>query len=326
MARPLRIEYPGAWHHVMNRGRRKEKIFQNEKDYETFLNVLEQICRLYRLEIHAYTLLPNHYHLLIHTPQENLSRGMRHLNGVYAQKYNKRYNIDGGLFRGRYKSMLVEEEEYLLELVRYIHRNAYEAGIEEKIGQYKWNSHKGYIIRKAKQKWLRTEEVLSRFSQYENEAARELNAFVKKTIPKDLLRVLESVKWPSVLGGKELKDKVKELIKGKKIDVEEVTGYSEYKISDNENNEKMTARILSEKKEVLQKSRSRKLAGERRALIYLLRMCGNNLKDIGRYMGGISYAAISKQYRRAEEEIKMSKGCYKEMVKISKELSYKDKT
>jgi len=320
MTRPLRVEYPGAWYHVLNRGRRKEKIFQNERDYKTFLEILEQICRLYGFEIHAYILMPNHYHLLIRTPRGNLSRGMRHLNGVYTQKYNKRYNIDGGLFRGRYKSMVVEEEEYLLELVRYIHRNAYEAGLEEKIGQYKWDSHKGYMAGKAKQRWLRTEEVLSRFNQYENEAVRELNAFVKKAMPKDFLGVLESAKWPSVLGGKDFKDKIKELIKGKKIGVEEVTGYSEYKIADNENNEKTTAKILSEKKEVLQKRRSKNLAGERRALVYLLRMCGNNLKEIGKYMGGISYVSISKQYRRAEEEIKMKKGCYKEMVKISKRL------
>ena len=320
MARPLRIEYPGAWYHVMNRGRRKEKIFQNEKDYKAFLDVLEQICRLYGFEIHAYALLPNHYHLLIRTPLGNLSRGMRHLNGVYTQKYNKRYNIDGGLFRGRYKSMLVEEDEYLLELVRYIHRNAYKAGLEEDIGQYKWDSHKVYMSENNKQKWLKTEEVLSRFDKHEDEAVKGLNVFVKKAVPKDFLGVLESAKWPSVLGGKKFKDKVKELVKDKKVDAREITGSREYNVSDNADNEKVTSRILLKKKDVLQKQRSRNLAGERRALIYLLRIYGNNLKEIAGYMGCVSYVSVSKQYKRAEKEIKMKKGCYSDFVELSKSL------
>ncbi len=320
MARPLRIEYPGAWYHVLNRGRRKEKIFQNEKDYEIFLKVLEQVCRLYGFEIHAYSLLPNHYHLLIHTPRGNLSRGMRHLSGVYTQKYNKKHNIDGGIFKGRYKSMLVEDELYLLELVKYIHRNAFEAGLEEAIGQYKWDSHKGYMAEKDKQRWLITEEVLSRFSQNENEAINGLNAFVKKMMPKDLFEVLENIKWPSVLGRQEFKNKIKELIKDKNLDTSEVTEGNEYKISDNANNEIITARILSEEKEVLQKRRSKNLSGERRCLIYLLRLYGSNLKEIGEYMGGITYVSVSNQYRRAEKEIKAKKGCYNEMKKITKRL------
>jgi len=127
MSRPLRIEYSGAWYHVMNRGRRREKIYYDKKDYEQFLKVLEETSSLFSVEIHAYTLMPNHYHLLIRTPKGNLSRGMRHINGVYTQRFNNKYKIDGSLFRGRYKSILVEEESYLLELVRYIHRNAYKA-------------------------------------------------------------------------------------------------------------------------------------------------------------------------------------------------------
>jgi REP element-mobilizing transposase RayT len=115
MARPLRIEYPGAWYHVMNRGRRKEDIFQDDRDREMYLEVLEQIFRLFKIEIHAYSLMANHYHLLLCTPEGNLARAIRHLNGVYTQKYNKRHKIDGSLFRGRYKSIVVDKEEYLSE-------------------------------------------------------------------------------------------------------------------------------------------------------------------------------------------------------------------
>ena len=120
MSRPLRIEYPGAWYHVMNRGRRREKIFYEDKDYQLFLDLLGNLQDLYDLEIHAYSLMPNHYHCLVRTPRSNLGRAMRHLDGVYTQKFNRLYKSDGAIFRGRYKAILVEEDTYVTELVRYI--------------------------------------------------------------------------------------------------------------------------------------------------------------------------------------------------------------
>ena len=201
MARPLRIEYPGAWYHVMNRGRKKEPIFFQEKDYELFLSTLQEAHRLFQLKVHAYSLMPNHYHLLVHTPKGNLSRGMRHLNGVYTQKINQRIKQDGSLFRGRYKSIVVEKEGYLLELVRYIHRNAYKAGIEKEIGEYKWNSHRAYMMKNERPEWLQTDEVLNLFSEYEKEAKMEMDSFVKKDGPTELLKKLDSVRWPVFLGG-----------------------------------------------------------------------------------------------------------------------------
>jgi putative transposase len=319
MARPLRIEFPGAWYHVFNRGRRKEKIFQEGKDYKTFLEILNQIYQLYGFEIHAYSLLPNHYHILVSTPQGNLSRGMRHLNGVYAQKYNRRYSIDGSLFRGRYKSILVEKEEYLLELVRYIHRNAYKAGFEKEIGQYKWDSHKEYVIIHT-QKWLQTKEVLTAFSQNKYVAVKKLDAFVKNIAPKELTRILEGKKWPFVLGTEKFKDKIKKMAKEEKIDTGEISGYRQYKTLDDKNTKKITIKILSEKKGILQKKRSKKFSLERRALIYLLRRCGNNLKEIGKYMGGISYVSVSKQYQQAEKEIYNQQGCYGQVREIAKKV------
>ncbi|MFC1512531.1 transposase [bacterium] len=155
MARPLRIEYPNAWYHIMNRGRRKEPIFFEESDYALFIELLKQTIDLFGVQIHAYALMPNHYHLLVNTPKGNISRTMRHLNGVYTQKINKKYSIDGQLFRGKYKSILINEEEYLMELVRYIHRNPYKANLVEKIGTYKWCSHRKYMGKKnEKEKWL----------------------------------------------------------------------------------------------------------------------------------------------------------------------------
>jgi REP element-mobilizing transposase RayT len=325
MARPLRIEYPGAWYHLMNRGRRHENIFLDKTDYRLFLEVLEQTCRLFRLEVHAYSLRPNHYHLLARTPLGNLSRAMRHLNGVYTQKFNRKHGSDGVLFRGRYKSILVEEEAYLLELVRYIHRNAHKADPEVGIGQYEWDSHKWYMNEKDRPEWLKTKEVLSRFSPDENEARIELDAFVGRAVPDSLLNKLEKVRWPSILGGKGFKEKVEKIIKKKvmDIDVKEISGYkrnTEHMVVDNKQFEEKISRILSEKKEILEKTKSRDQSDERKALVYLLRHYGMPIKEIGEKMGNISYVSVSRQYKQAEEEIEKKMGCYEIMRGIIKGL------
>ena len=141
MSRPLRIQYPGAWYHVMNRGRRGEMIFEGKEDYWSFVDLLQELSDVFNVNVAAYCLMSKHYHLLVQTPDANLSRSMRHLNGVYTQRYNRRHGYDGQLFRGRYKSIVVESDSYALELVRYIHRNPLEAGIVDALQKYLWISH-----------------------------------------------------------------------------------------------------------------------------------------------------------------------------------------
>ena len=120
MSRPLRIEYPDAWYHVMNRGRRAEDIFPDEQDYLMFMELLKETSEMWNIRIAAFCLMPNHYHMLVQTPEANISRSMRHLNRVYTQRYNSRHKCDGQLFRGRYKSILIDAPSYLLQAVRYI--------------------------------------------------------------------------------------------------------------------------------------------------------------------------------------------------------------
>ena len=115
MARPLRIEYENAWYHVMNRGRQGQKIYRSNDDYRYYISIVQETIKMWDLRIAAYCLMPNHYHLLVQTPQGNLSRCMRHINGLYTQYYNRAYNKDGQLFKGRYKSILIDADSYLLE-------------------------------------------------------------------------------------------------------------------------------------------------------------------------------------------------------------------
>jgi REP element-mobilizing transposase RayT len=143
MSRPLRIQYPNAWYHVMNRGRRWESVFESKDDYQLFLDILHEAIELFSLRISAYCLMTNHYyHLLVQTPDGNLSRCMRHINGVYTQRFNATHGLDGQLFRGRYKAILVWEDSYLLQLVRYIHKNPLRAGMVKRAELYEWSSHK----------------------------------------------------------------------------------------------------------------------------------------------------------------------------------------
>jgi REP-associated tyrosine transposase len=144
MSRPLRIEYPDAWYHVMNRGRRAEDIYSDAQDYIMFTELLKETSEMWNIRVAAYCLMPNHYHMLVQTPEVNLSRSMRHLNGAYTQRYNRRHQCDGQLFRGRYKSIIVGTDSYLLQVVRYIHRNPLRAELLDNIDGYKWSSHKGY--------------------------------------------------------------------------------------------------------------------------------------------------------------------------------------
>ncbi len=148
MSRPLRIEYPDAWYHVMNRGRRGESIFRKKEDYLTFITLLQEAGDMWNLRVWAYSLMPNHYHLLIQTPNANLSRCMRHINGVYTQRFNRSHHLDGQLFRGRYKAIFVEGDSYLLELLRYIHRNPLETGLIEGFVFFRKASQRGARVKK----------------------------------------------------------------------------------------------------------------------------------------------------------------------------------
>ena len=123
MGRLIRITYPGAWHHVMNRGLGRQNIFKGNDDYNSFLSILDELTTKFNVELHAYCLMTNHYHLLMYTPDGNISLAMKFMNGVYTQRYNKQHHSDGPLFRGRFKSTLVDRDAYFLPLSRYIHLN-----------------------------------------------------------------------------------------------------------------------------------------------------------------------------------------------------------
>ena len=164
MTRPLRLEFAGALYHLTSRGDRQEPIFLDDGDRRRFLDLLGKEIQQQGWLCYAYCLMDNHYHLLIETPQPNLVRGMRRLNGVYTQGFNRRRKKSGHVFQGRYKSILVDKDNYLLELCRYIVLNPVRAKMVKAPGDWGWSSYRATVGELATPKWLGVGEVLSWFS------------------------------------------------------------------------------------------------------------------------------------------------------------------
>jgi len=164
MARPLRLEFAGALYHVTSRGDHREKIYLDDQDRRTFLDLLGKEIFQQHWLCYAYCLMENHYHVLIETPEPNLVRGMRRLNGVYTQSFNRRHGRVGHVFQGRYKAILVDKENYLLELCRYIVLNPVRAKIAMTAEKWEWSSYRGTSGETAAAKWLAVDKVVSLFA------------------------------------------------------------------------------------------------------------------------------------------------------------------
>lgn len=210
MSRPLRIEFPGAWHHVMNRGRRRENIFTSSEDYQAFLKVLHEAADLWGLKLAAYCLMSNHYHLLVHTPNGNLSRCMRHINGIYTQRFNRRWKTEGQLFRGRYKAILIEEDSHLLEVLRYVHRNPLRAGLVKNLKAFPWSSHHGYLSAARKWDWLHKDFLLSMLSKKRSGRLASYKDFASLDDSEKTERFYSLKNLPSVMGDDSFKEWITE--------------------------------------------------------------------------------------------------------------------
>ena len=179
MARPLRIEYPGAFYHVTSRGNEQKDVFKSQKDREKFLSYVESAVVRYGAVVHTWCLMSNHYHLLLETPSGNLSQIMRHINGAYTTYFNVKRKRAGHLFQGRYKAILVEADAYALELSRYMHLNPVRAGMVAKPEHYQWSSYRSYIGHSPTPEWLKTDFILGYFGRKAPDAKNSYRRFVE---------------------------------------------------------------------------------------------------------------------------------------------------
>jgi REP-associated tyrosine transposase len=178
MARPLRIEYPGALYHITARGNARQTIYLDDEDRSRFLAVLGKVRRRFDLRIYAYCLMDNHYHLLVETPKANLSQALRQLNGVYTQAFNRRHGKVGHVLQGRFKSILVDKDRYLLELARYVVLNPVRAKAVKKLEAYRWSSFRATVGLEAVPEFLDVEWLLGQFAKQGAAARRRYARFV----------------------------------------------------------------------------------------------------------------------------------------------------
>ncbi len=221
MSRPLRIEYGGAFYHITARANQKGSIFSGERDFTRFLRRFERIYERYGILIHSYVLMTTHYHLLLETPRANLSAALHDLNTAYTNYFNRRHDRVGHLFQGRYRSIVVDKDDYLLELSRYIHPNAVRARMADRPEAYRWSSYSSFVSPKTCPEWLRREDVLQQMDNNLVKGRRKYRQFLEERLRKEIRNPLNAVISGIALGGERswegIRNRVQELEGGNEV-------------------------------------------------------------------------------------------------------------
>jgi len=217
MARPLRLEYENAVYHITSRGNVRASIFLDKDDRARFLDTLADVVDRYGWICHAYCLMTNHYHLLIETPNADLSHGMQLLNGVYTQWFNRRHDRVGHLLQGRFKAILVEKESYLLELVRYVVLNPVRAKMVRSVRDWPWSSYRATAGQTEVPEFLAVDWVLSQFDSDRERAVRAYRRFIRQGRG---INVWDELRAGALLGSDGFVDQLRPLLKEKPLDPE----------------------------------------------------------------------------------------------------------
>jgi len=320
MSRPLRIEYPDAWYHVMNRGRRGENVFTGSDDYEAFIALLQDASEMFNIRVSAFCLMSNHYHILVQTPGGNLSRAMRHINGVYTQRYNRKRKTDGQLFRGRFKSVLVQEDSHLLELLRYIHRNPVRAYICNAVGDYLWSSHQGYISSAKEWDWLHKEFLLGMFDRDPHKAKKQYKSFVQCDDSAEVTDFFSKENPALFFGSQNFVDWVKatyrQLQNHKEIPQSQhlAPTIAEIKMA--------VCQYYAVDQSQLEQTKRGHVNEPRNVAVYLARKrCGLRLDEIGQEFELLKYSSVSSIVTRTEKQLLQNKQFRNRIEEINQTLN-----
>lgn len=316
MSRLLRIEYPGALYHVMNRGVARQNIFNSEDHNFYFLELLEETHRRFQIEIHAYCLMSNHYHLLVRSVVNNLSDAIRYLNGMYSKSFNKSMKRDGPLFKGRYKAILVDTDSYFIQVSRYIHCNPVAANIAEAPEHYKWSSYQYYLDPDVKPHWLFCNATLAFF----NNKISSYSAYVSEGVDEKTKMFFQSSTLVPIFGSKEFVSKIAKEIKPDNEVLGSIRLFEKTRLSISEI-VKFAAKEYDLSEEELTQPHTKRHRNLRNYVIYV---CARSAKKrhqaISEFFKCISRSGVSQVCHRLDTKIKLNDQIANEINKINTTL------
>ena len=321
MSRPLRVEYPGVFYHVMNRGNAGDSIFKSKKDKERFLECLENSVERFSLRIHTYCMMGNHYHLLLETLEPNLSKAMQWIHVSYAAYFNRKRDRVGHLFQGRFKAILVDADEYLKQLSRYIHLNPVRAKIVERPADYFWSSYGDFIGKTKPPKWLETEWLLSQFGRKGKVASENYQDFVEGIKIEELENPVKDLTGGFILGSMDFVAWVKERYLSSKTEEKEIPQLKKLKPKIEV---KTIVKVIADEygcdeDRILFKGRKKNMP--RDIAIYLARdLTGESGVNLGQYFGNISGAGITVRYTKLSNTMIKNPKLKKQINRLKREI------
>jgi putative transposase len=318
MARALRIEYKGAFYHITSRGNEKRTIFFSKSDHYKFESYLEEAKNKYGYRLHSFVLMPNHYHLLIETPEGNLSKLMHYINSSYTNYINRSKERSGHLFQGRYKAILVDRDNYLLELSRYIHINPVKAGIVEAPQDYPYSSYR-FFINKKEEGIVSRDLIWDMISKQRTQAPARYRSFVERGITGELENPLKDIYGGAILGSnifvKEALRKVKESILGR----EEISYRRELRSRIEAGD---VLNMVADYFGLSLDSLLQRKGQMRSVTVFLMKFfTGMTNKEIGEYFGGLNYSAVAKIKKRFSDNLMEDRALKKRMEELVKQMS-----
>ena len=309
MAQQIRIEYPGAFYHVTSRGNERKPVFKSKRDREKFLEYLESASERYEAVVHLYCPMDNH--LLIETPSGNLSQIMQHINGAYTTYFNVKRQRSGHLFQGRFKSILIQADEYAKELSRYIHLNPVRAGMVETPEEYEWSSYMYYAVRKEKPEWLFADFILGYFGEKYSVAQQKYKDFVSSMIGKEYKSPLSDISFSAILGISDFVNDIKDKFLSKKKRDRNLPVLNE------QTNRPSMETITKAVDSIVEKND--KLARQMK-LYFCHRYTGIKLREIGDCFD-IGESGVTQTSRRFSKKLKKDKKARKATELVKKKLN-----
>jgi len=329
MARPLRIQYPGAHYHVTCRGNERKEIFLDARDHKLFLEKLSLSLDIYNVSLLAYICMPNHFHLLVNTPEGNLSEFMRHFNISYTAAFNRRHRRVGHLYQGRYKAYLIDADNYLLEVSRYIHLNPVRIKVfSKKSAREKWDallkyeasSLLGYFSGGKREEFINYKTVLEYMGGDTRKGRQAYRRFVKGGIEEEIASPLELGQGHGIVGEADFIEWIKEKFLSKEAPQREQPALKVLRkeFEPEELIERFTHLVGKSREGICQRG---KKSIERALLMELLyRFCRITQPEIGRLVGGIDYSAVSQARNRLQKRLEREPELKKRFEKLTARL------